>query len=185
MTEEIQARYIGYYKKMHERGAFAGGSLKYDYVDSIKGLVDRTRSRTLLDFGCGKAAHYHNDNPINEKFGIDRKNISFYDPAVPEYEKMPEGTFDGVICTDVLEHVPESFLAETIAAIFNRADRFVFLVVNCGLAVKKLPNGENAHVTVQTPAWWNRQFKPHYDTKRIVHLRYLIPEDPVLNILKL
>ena len=185
MNTEVFVDYQNQYKKMHERGAFSGGSLKYEYVDNIRALVERTQSQTVLDFGCGKAAHYKSDRPINEKFSIEFKNMSFYDPGVPEYEILPAGEFDGVICTDVLEHIPEGLLPETFETIFSKARHFVFLVIDCGLAVKKLPNGENAHCTVKLPSWWNSQLRPYYDAERIVHVRYTWPDDPALNILRL
>jgi hypothetical protein len=111
--------------------------------------------------------------------------MSFYDPGVPEYETLPTGEFDGVICTDVLEHIPEGLLPETFETIFSKARHFVFLVIDCGLAVKKLPNGENAHCTVKLPSWWNSQLRSYYDAERIVHVRYTWPDDPALNILRL
>ena len=33
---------------------------------------------------------------------------SLYDPAIPEYEVLPEGKFDGVMSFDVLEHIAYS-----------------------------------------------------------------------------
>lgn len=185
MNTETFAEYADQYRKMHEKGAFSGGSLKFEYADSIRAIVDRTGSKTVLDFGCGKAIHYKKENPINERFNIESKNISFYDPGVPEYSVLPAGKFDGVICTDVLEHIPEGLLPETLETIFTKAEKFVFLVIDCGLAVKKLPNGENAHATVKLPAWWNTQLRPYYDVERIIHVRYTWPDDPALNILKL
>ena len=35
------------------------------------------------------------------------KKIHLYDPGVEEYSIYPKNKHDGVICTDVLEHIPE------------------------------------------------------------------------------
>jgi len=185
MNTELFAEYKSQYQQMHSRGAFSGGSLKYEYADSIRTIVNHTGSKTVLDFGCGKAAHYKKENPINEKFGIASQNVSFYDPGVEEYSELPAGDFDGVICTDVLEHIPEPLLNETLQTIFSRARKFVFLVIDCGLAVKCLPNGENAHITVKSPDWWNNHLSNYYTVDKIIHVRYTWPDDPALNILKL
>lgn len=182
---EIVEEYKQHYKKLHEEGNFLGGSLKVEYAKILKIIVEKTKSKTVLDYGCGKASHYKGENPINKLFGIDSINISLYDIGVPEYENLPNGTFDGVICTDVLEHIPESLIPETLATIFEKSRKFVFLVIHCGLAVKKLPNGENAHVTIKSPEWWNEKLKIHYTADKIVHTKYLIPQEPKYNILKL
>lgn len=179
--------YKEYYKQLHADGHFKGGSLKFGYAPDIAAIVSATESKTILDFGCGKAGHYltKETTPIHERFKIQLENVSFYDPGVPEYEKLPEGTFDGVICTDVLEHIPESEIDEVIETIFSKARKFVFLVIHCGLAVKLLPNGENAHVTIRHPDWWNAKLRPYYTTDNIVHVKYEVPPDPEYNILNL
>lgn len=185
MNNELFDEYKSQYKLMHEAGNFAGGSFKEKYIGDLKVLVNMTKSKTILDFGCGKASAYKNDPPINKKFGIASENMSFYDIGVPEYEDLPEGIFDGVICTDVLEHVHEELLDDTIETIMSKSEKFVFLVISCGLAVKTLPNGENAHVTVKHPDWWNSKLKKYYDSKKIIHVKFVIPPDPKQNILKL
>jgi hypothetical protein len=185
MREETVEKYKGFYKDMHEEGMFKGGSLKAEYIGSIKMLVKATKSTTVIDFGCGKAAAYKKDPPINDQFGIKSSNMYFYDIGVPEYEILPDGPFDGVICTDVLEHIPEELIDDALEKIFTRAQKFVFLIIHCGKAVKSLPNGENAHVTIRHPDWWNEKLSPYYDSSRLVHVRYVIPPDPKLNILKL
>lgn len=185
MNNELFEDYKKQYEAMHDKGHFPGKSLKSEYVEIIKSLVEKTYSKTALDFGCGKAKNYKTDPPINHFFGIKSENMKFYDIGFKEYEVLPEGQFDGIICTDVLEHVPEPLLDDTLEKIFTKSKKFVFLTVSCGLAMKSLPNGENAHVTVKKPEWWNNKFKKYYTSKKIVHVQYLVPKDPKYNILNL
>ena len=170
---------------MHDKGNFTGSSLKYSYAPSIKALVEKTNSKTVLDFGCGKAQAYKSDNPINNHFGIKLENMSFYDIGVEEYQVLPEKMFDGLISTDVLEHVPEELIDSTLETMFSKCSKFAFLVIHCGLAVKVLPNGQNAHVTIKPPSWWNNKLSRHYNSSRLVHVQYQIPKDPKYNILGL
>lgn len=185
MTSEIFDTYKDQYKAMHDKGHFPGNSLKFSYAPKIKLLVEKTNSKTVLDFGCGKASAYKTQNPINLHFGIASQNMGFYDIGVKEYEVLPEATFDGVVCTDVLEHVPEPLIDQTLDTIFSKSRHFIFFVIHCGLAMKTLPNGENAHITIKPPSWWNSKMLPRYTSNKIVHISYSIPKDPKYNILGL
>ena len=82
------------------------------------------------------------------------RDITCYDPAVPEFSKLPDGKFDIVICTSVLEHIPEDQLMDTIKTIFSKANKFVFFVIHCGLATNLLSDGTNAHCTIYHPKKW-------------------------------
>jgi hypothetical protein len=77
-----------------------------------------------------------------------------YDPCYAPYSELPRGTFDAVVCTDVLEHCPEEDIAWIVAELFSYARRFVFANVASFPASKRLPNGENAHCTIRPPEWW-------------------------------
>ncbi len=158
------------YVTMHAHGApeqgdraedmFAGTSLR-PHVEAIGHLIRGTGARTLLDYGCGKARLYgapakaFGGAPgatLQQHWGLDE--ITLYDPAYPSHDALPTGTFDGVICTDVLEHVPEDDVTWVLGEIFGYARKFVYLNVACYPAKKILPNGENAHCTIQPQEWW-------------------------------
>ncbi len=139
---------------------FAGISLPHQ-APRIGMLAKRTKAQTLLDYGCGKGKLYqvasitagNAEYPSIKAFwGV--KEITLYDPAYPPYTELPQGKFDGVICTDVLEHCPEEDLPWILAELFSYARHFVFANIACYAAKRILPNGENAHCTIQPPAWW-------------------------------
>lgn len=158
------------YRAMHAHGnpeqgdraedMFAGQSLAA-HVAAIAELARGLGARSLLDYGCGKARLYGAPakafggapgTSLREHWGLER--VALYDPAYPEHAELPSGTFDGVISTDVLEHVPEEDVPWVLAEIFGFAERFVYLNVACYPAKKILPNGENAHCTVRPQEWW-------------------------------
>jgi hypothetical protein len=164
---ELQAMY----RQMHQRGeeflgvpaekTFPGFSLDAQLA-RIKSLVTRTGADTMLDYGCGKGQQYQ-PRPIKDEAGevwpsvidyLDIGELVCYDPCYEPFSKLPEGKFDAVICTDVLEHCPEPDLPWIIGELFGYANRFVFANVACFPARKRLPNGENAHCTIRPPQWW-------------------------------
>ena len=159
------------YARMHVEGearlgiaaeqTFPGSSLGAHIV-RIKRLIESTGARTILDYGAGKGMQYrpqkivvdgrHVADGIAEYWDVDE--VRLFDPGYAPHSALPQGRFDGVVCTDVLEHCPEEDLPWILDEIFGYARLFVYLNVACFPARKHLPSGENAHVTVRPPQWW-------------------------------
>ena len=59
-----------------------------------------------------------------------------------------------LICFDVLEHIYISDLKNVLSDLYYHASKIVVLQVACYEAKAKLPNGENAHITIRNPLWW-------------------------------
>jgi len=132
---------------------FTGQSLS-SHIHKIKKLIDEHKCSTILDYGCGNALEYV-QNKVHEK--VWNVSATLYDPNHPVHNELPDEVFDGVVCTDVMEHIPEPCVESVLNKIFSRAKKFVFLNVSVRKAVKTLPNGENAHVTVKPPEWWEEK----------------------------
>jgi hypothetical protein len=133
---------------------------------NVKRFVDRTAALNLLDYGCGKGRQYDVRNvrlvtgevvgSIIDYWGVD--HVHCYDPSFPAFAKLPQGTFHGVISTDVLEHCPQEDLDWIVRELFAYAERFVYATVACYPAKKRMPTGENAHCTIRPPEWWQELF---------------------------
>jgi hypothetical protein len=92
----------------------------------------------------------------------------------------------------VLEHIPLQDLLWVVEEIFSFAKDIVFINVACYSARATLPNGSNAHVSVQHPWWWcgfihaiaqKRNIKTFLacafkDQQKIKYLNYTINDDP-------
>jgi hypothetical protein len=140
---------------------FSGLSLM-PHARRIKHLIQRSGACTILDYGSGKGQQYSISPLQIEGEGTWSNLVDYwevaavycYDPHYEPFSRIPSARYDGVICTDVLEHCPEEDLPWILEEIFRFAGRFVFASVACYSARKRLPNGENAHCTVRPPAWW-------------------------------
>lgn len=154
---------INEYREMHEKGFFCGYSLN-GHCGAIAELVDAYKPKNLLDYGCGKGMQYTEKNMHNNWGGI---MPTLYDPAVPGIDKKPPFGFDGVICTDVAEHVPEGEVLEFLKDVFRYAKKFVFMTICTRPAKKTLPNGMNAHVTVKDEDWWLQRINEAQENKRV------------------
>jgi hypothetical protein len=158
------------YRQVHASGlakgaapakVFSGRSL-LQHIGIVRELVQYTGARSILDYGCGKALLYREKNlklpegvtipSVQEFWGVE--DIRFYDPGVEEFATRPQGEFDGVVSTDVLEHIPEEDLDWVLGECFTYARGFLYMNIASYPAKKILPNGWNAHVTIQPPEWW-------------------------------
>jgi hypothetical protein len=67
-----------------------------------------------------------------------------------------------------------------VAEIFSLAARFVYANVACYPAMKRLPSGENAHITIRAPEWWRAKFAhaagAHAGVRWELHADTLDPE---------
>jgi hypothetical protein len=168
-------RLIEQYRMMHLQGqthlgipperTFPGESLPKEAA-RIKRLIKQTGAKTLLDYGCGKGQQYWPARIADAEEGIEYPDVKAYwgigevrcyDPGYSLYNELPTGKFDGVICTDVLEHCPEEDIPWILAELFGYATKFVYANVACFPARKTLPSGGNAHCTIRPTKWWEEQ----------------------------
>jgi len=131
-------------KRHHALNKTFSGRLVRRDADLIKQLIVENGAETLLDYGCGKGAQYEwkasAGNAIPSGMGLADfwgVSVAKYDPAVPEFSREPEGSFDIVICTNVLRIIPKTDLGAIIDDIFSRARRAAFFSESTIAATKK------------------------------------------------
>lgn len=148
-------QFIGFYQQMHESPKLFLGMTTQHHVRDIRKLVRKHYAKNLLDYGCGKGMQYIGER-LHEGWGGILPHC--YDPGVRGLHKKPQRQFDGVVCCDVLEHIPEILIPDVIEELGWYSKKFLFVNVATQLAGKTLPNGENVHVTVHPREWWEVQF---------------------------
>jgi SAM-dependent methyltransferase len=148
-----EKKYADLHKEIFTR--FTGQSLT-PHVHEIKSLIDKFECKSVLDYGCGNALEYLSNKVHETLWGV---SAVWYDPNHPTHNHLPDKRFDAVVCTDVMEHIPESAVKDVLFRIFKRAGKFVFFNISTRSAMKTLPNGENAHVTVKPGEWWDQQIE--------------------------
>jgi hypothetical protein len=100
----------------------------------------------VLDYGCGKGT-------------LDLPGIRRYDPAVPEYSKLPDPAHL-VVCTDVMEHIEPEYVGNTILHIYSLTKRVAyFQIATRKDKSKNLPDGTNPHKTIRKAGWWLNTIK--------------------------
>src|SRR5258708_1625762 len=129
-------RLLELYREMHVRGELTrgiapertcpGSSLLLQ-AHHVRRLVAQTGARSILDYGSGKGSQYRplklaedgvaRWESVQEYWGVER--IVCFDPAYEPFSRPPQGRFDGVICTAVLEHCPQPDLPGIIPGLFG------------------------------------------------------------------
>jgi hypothetical protein len=115
------------------------------YQKKIKDLVVRYRAKTILDYGCGKGLQYQERLPYGGGPGLDLPEdqwqtfdeylgvkVYCYDPCVEGFTTLPPaGTkFDGVICTQVLNSIPDDDMPWVRDLLEGYATKFCFVGLN-------------------------------------------------------
>ena len=159
------------YKIFHKNGiknlpgdsTFLGYSLT-KWIIKIKEIIKINNANSLLDFGCGKGFLYNNKFKIgdtefkNLSDFWDIENIFLYDPGVDKFSTYPNKRFDGIICTDVIEHIPEKDVMNFIDELFKFSNKFIFFVIATIPASKYFDDGKNIHLCLKTQSDWNEIF---------------------------
>ncbi len=164
---------INYYKEMHKSGfqrldKFVCNKDAYDgistrpFVNIIKKIIHVNDCKTLLDYGCGKAKYYFKSFKTNKSNYPCLKDywdieINLFDPCYSKYDKLTKNKVDMTICIDVLEHIPNFDIHWVLRDFFSLTKKIIFISVACYEASAILPNGQNAHINIQTYEWWENQ----------------------------
>ena len=164
--------YAAEYTKIHEQHPkfFAGMSLKR-YVNDLVKIVAEHKPWCLLDYGSGKGYQYLKAR-YHERWG-GLLPICF-DIGVRQLSDRPLGKFDGIINTDMMEHIDEKDVPRILDDILSfstgehavpdagmptlkvMVPSFVFFAISCVPDDKpfRLSDGRGVHVTLKDPAWW-------------------------------
>lgn len=136
-------------KKWGSSGARNFGYHLLNYLQRRKYIT------TVLDFGAG---HGSLGRYIKEHLA---RSIDWteYDPGMPDLQKIPEGQFDLITSSDVLEHLEPESVDETLAWMADHATRAQYHYISCSPSGRLLPDGRSVHLTVHPTDWWVEKFK--------------------------
>jgi len=156
---------VDLYQRMHEGPEIFKGDRLRNHAGMIGKMIADAGATTVLDYGSGKAGHYApvegegDDSALRRTDAWPGVAVRCFDPGHAPFAEPPEGQFDGVVSTDVVEHLAPYDVPWVIDRLFAHARKFVFVVAACYPAQKTLPDGRNAHTTLQPPLWWHMQME--------------------------
>ena len=126
------------------------------YIFLVCAFIDKHRlyGKELLDYGCGKGT-------LRRTLGH-HLNITNYDPAIPEFSKLPK-VHKHTVCIDVLEHVEEEMLDSVLEHLAKSTRKSAYIVIDVVPALTTLPDGRNAHITLKTREEWIQVLSKYFD----------------------
>lgn len=150
----MNKKMINQYKLLYELKPTYGASSK-KLFDKILTIVNEYKPKSMLDYGCGKS-------PLAVML-FDATHIPCYkyDPVFEEYCIIPINKVDLVICTDVLQHIPESELDENLKEISNLGN-LCYYKIKCTDHPTRFPNGEPTNCTIYNKYWWKGELLKYY-----------------------
>lgn len=119
------------------------------WAPPVAALVARFAATSVLDYGCGRGSL----TKALRALDLPGLRVDEYDPAIDGKHRLPVFA-DLVACTDVLEHIEPARLDAVLKHLHVLARKAVFLVVALDESNKTLSDGRNAHLILESPAWW-------------------------------
>lgn len=134
-----------YRRQLQEKHAsMAWGKHGHSHAPEIEAYIKQLGARSVLDYGCGRATLTK---------ALPGVKVQEYDPGIPGKDHFPKPA-DLVVCTDVLEHIEPPLIDRVLRHIFLLARRGAYFVIATRPARELLPDGRNAHLIIESPAWW-------------------------------
>jgi hypothetical protein len=174
--------YIDRNKELAQLGVFSGKALLEWHKQACwNTMVEHYAPTHWLDYGCGPASSYNENNPEGHST-LDivlrtKSSFTLYDPCHPPYDTFPTlTTTPGVICVDVLEHIPEQDIPAVLNYLFSVCTTWMFLFAsNKRNATKFVDSHESTHCTLKTRQEWVDMIKPY--AEKYPHIALVLATD--------
>jgi len=145
--ELISESYRRMQETLHENPDY--GTASVEFAPTVADFIRTHSIRELLDYGAGKG-----------RLGQELRKlirtplaIQHYEPSSARWSRAPDPS-ELVACIDVLEHIEPELLDNVLDDLKRVTRRYGLFTIATGPARKILPDGRNAHLIQQPPAWW-------------------------------
>lgn len=153
-TRLISDEYLAQQVELHKNPDYGVASVHFAPI--VSKVCNQYGVEELLDYGAGKgrlAKHLQVDHPMR---------IQMYDPAIPKWSEAPDPA-EMVACLDVLEHIEPHLLENVLDDLKRVTKRIGVFTIATMEALKTLPDGRNAHLTVEPAGWWLPKLMSRWD----------------------
>ena len=150
ISKEYKKKIVAFHEKRHWGYAFEKHipSLIYKYMAL-------SQANSLLDYGAGYGEF---KKQMDNQYFAAKFNIHEYEPGIIGKDEDPP-VCDATVCFDVLEHVEPNKIDNVLQHIYDKTNKWAYVVICCVSAKKTFPDGQNLHLLVREANWWLEKFK--------------------------
>lgn len=152
----VSENYQDQLKQIHSTQEW--GSTGKGYWKKVDKIASILGTNTFLDYGAG---HGSLRKKLEEELPS-KYIVKEYEPGIPEKSSRPDAQ-DFVVCCDVLEHVEPDLIDNVLDELKRVTLKKGLFTVSCRLANRKLPDGRNAHLIVESVDWWNNKLQERFN----------------------
>lgn len=127
-------------------------------AEGLRNLVKKTSAATILEYRFADEAAEEKAT-VESIAGQSGIKISHYDPADASGGPRPVDRFDGVVCTEALNYIPDEDVPWVIEDLFEWARRFVYVVIENSPRTKILADGTRLQTRPRDQNWWKAWFE--------------------------
>jgi len=155
----ISESYRRMQKALHENPDY--GTASVEFAPIVADYIQSHAIRELLDYGAGKGRL---GQELRKRIHAPLA-IHHYEPSSAQWSGAPAPS-ELVACIDVLEHIEPELLDNVLDDLKRVTRRYGIFTIATGAARKVLPDGRNAHLIQQPPAWWLPKLMDRFELVR-------------------
>lgn len=167
--DTLHEQELAKYQKIWKRAEYRQWSPGEAAVPTFIANLPWEKGDTVIDLGCGtgRAGASLADRGLSVTlldFCADALEVASLPFITANIWRLPrELQCDWIFCVDVMEHIPEEKVKDSIRGMAGMAKRGGFLQIalfedGCGSLI-----GEKLHMTVKPMAWWLVQISSYFD----------------------
>lgn len=153
------------YEAMWEHDHYRAVAPAMRYVESAVELLGIVPGQSILDLGCGtgrSTAWFQAQGFIATGIDIAENALEESVPFIqqPIWQELPQADF--AFSSDVLEHVPEPKVSETLRAVANAVRVGAYLNIDTIPDAFGVKIGQTLHMTIRPGEWWQQQLEREF-----------------------
>lgn len=169
-------RHLGVRYRQHRLAGEAGGRDRGESRATPDTAILASAEQLVRDAQAGCLLHARLSAAAGPGFGLGGLDLQAFDPLRAPGVDLPPGTFDGVVCSSLLEYLPDEDLPWVVDALFARARRFLFAWVADSPPSLVLGEGGELPSRRRSPHWWRTLFEQSGARHPAVHWRLALSQ---------
>ena len=160
ISKEYKEKIVAFHTK---RGW--GGPISKHIPFLIHKYMALSQANSILDYGAGSSLF---KEKMDQQYPNAKFNIHEYEPGIIGKDEDPP-VCDATVCIDVLEHIEPDKIDNVLQHIYDKTNKWAYVVICCIPSRKTFSDGQNLHILVKPSTWWLKKFEDKWDMFNIKH----------------